>query len=70
VESFSRLVGADLPAMSGAAFFAIGPTTADALRRAGLPVHGEAKTQDPGGFIDALRDYFGNLSTLEGTPYA
>jgi uroporphyrinogen-III synthase len=67
VESFSSLVGADLPAMSGAAFFAIGPTTAEALRRQALPVHGEARTQDAAGFIEALQQYFGHMSHLEGT---
>lgn len=58
VASFRKLVGSDLPAMSGSAFFAIGPTTADALRDAGLPVHGEAATQDPAGFISAIERYF------------
>jgi uroporphyrinogen-III synthase len=67
IESFRNLVGADLPAMSGAAFFAIGPTTADALHEAGLPVHGEARTQDAAGFIEALRQYFGHTLELEGT---
>ncbi len=68
VESFARLVGHDLPAMSGAAFFAIGPTTAAALHDAGMPVHGEATSQDATGFIDALRQYFGHTSQPEGTP--
>ena len=53
--------------MSGAAFFAIGPTTADALHKAGLPVHGQAQTQDSAGFIDALHHYFGHSAHLEGT---
>jgi uroporphyrinogen-III synthase len=63
VESFRRLTGPDLPALSGAAFFAIGPTTADALRESGLPVHGEALTQDASGFISGLARYFGRDST-------
>lgn len=67
VENFARLVGADMPAMSGAAFFAIGPTTAAALRDAGMPVHGEATSQDAAGFIDALRQYFGHTGQPEGT---
>lgn len=67
VEGFQRLVGADLPAMSGAAFFAIGPTTAQALRQAGLPVHGEAQTQDAPGFTGALEDYFGHSTSTKDT---
>lgn len=67
VESFQQLVGSDLPAMSGAAFFAIGPTTADGLREAGLPVHGEALTQDAAGFIDALKQYFGQSTSQENS---
>jgi hydroxymethylbilane synthase len=67
VMSFRTLVGIDLPAMSGAAFFAIGPTTAAALDDAGLPVHGQATSQDAAGFINALRAYFGHTSlTPEG----
>lgn len=62
VEGFSELIGADLPALSGAAFVAIGPTTADALRKAGLPVHGEAERQDSTGFIDALLACFGTTA--------
>jgi uroporphyrinogen-III synthase len=65
VASFRRLVGPDLPAMSGSAFFAIGPTTANALREAGLPVHGEATTQDPAGFINAIEHYFGQATQSE-----
>lgn len=64
VESFRQLAGVDLPAMSGAAFFAIGPTTAEALRNAGLPVHGEARTQDAAGFIRALQHYFGHDAAI------
>jgi hydroxymethylbilane synthase len=60
VASFRRLAGVDLPALSGAGFFAIGPTTAAALREAGLPVHAVAGEQDAGGFIEALRRYFGH----------
>lgn len=60
IESFRHLTGADLPALSGAAFFSIGPTTSAALRAAGLPVHGEAGTQDAAGFVHALQHYFGH----------
>jgi hydroxymethylbilane synthase len=67
VESFRRLAGADLPALSGAAFFAIGPTTADALHGAGLPVHGEALKQDASGFIAALTGYFGRSTTAQSS---
>jgi uroporphyrinogen-III synthase len=59
VESFRALVGADLPALSGAAFVAIGPTTERSLGEAGLPVHAVAGEQDAGGFIHALRSYLG-----------
>jgi uroporphyrinogen-III synthase len=48
--------------MSGAAFFAIGPTTAAALHAAGLPVHGQAASQDAAGFIGTMRAYFGHTS--------
>lgn len=65
VESFRELISVDLPALSGAAFIAIGPTTADALRTAGLPVHGEAERQDSAGFINALLAYFGTTSPQE-----
>jgi hydroxymethylbilane synthase len=66
VESFRRLAGVDLPAVSGAGFFAIGPTTSRALRDAGLPVHGEASSQDAGGFVTTLRHYFGHDALLKG----
>lgn len=66
VASFRNLAGVDLPALSGAGFFAIGPTTADALREAGLPVHAVAGEQDAGGFIDALRGYFGHDDARAG----
>ncbi len=58
VAAFRDLVAADMPAMSGAAFFSIGPTTSQALREAGLPVHGEAPTQDAAGMVAAMRAYF------------
>jgi hydroxymethylbilane synthase len=67
IESFRHLVGTDLPALSGAAFFSIGPTTSAALRSAGLPVHGEAPTQDAEGFIHALQHYFGHGATVSAS---
>jgi hydroxymethylbilane synthase len=68
-QSFKRLAGPDLPALSGAGFFAIGPTTADALREQGLPVHAVAREQDAEGFIEALRGYFGhNAADRAGEP--
>ncbi len=67
IESFRHLAGADLPALSGAAFFSIGPTTSAALRVAGLPMHGEAPTQDAGGFIHALQHYFGHDAAVSAS---
>lgn len=64
VESFRALVGADLPALSGAAFIAIGPTTERSLRAVGLPVHAIAGEQDAGGFIMALRTYLGQGASV------
>lgn len=61
-EGFRRLIGIDLPAMSGAAMVAIGPTTADALARSGLPVHAEASTPSTEGMIDALIRSFGGAT--------
>ncbi|HEV2073443.1 MAG TPA: hydroxymethylbilane synthase [Thermomicrobiales bacterium] len=64
IDGFRHLAGADLPALSGAAFFSIGPTTSAALRVAGLPMHGEAPTQDAEGFIHALQHYFGHAAAV------
>lgn len=67
IESFRHLAGADLPALSGAAFFSIGPTTSATLRVAGLPIHGEASTQDAEGFIHALQLYFGHADAVSAS---
>ena len=57
VEGFVAQAGHVLPAMAGASFVAIGPVTAVAMRRAGLPVH--AMPDAPGGrpMVDALAQY-------------
>ncbi len=59
VAAFVELVGADLPALSGAAMIAIGPTTADAMTRHGLPVHATAGDSTVSGLIETLSRYFG-----------
>lgn len=59
VTAFIAMVGADLPALSGAAMFAIGPTTADAMRDHGLPVHAMAEISTVDGFVETLARYFG-----------
>jgi uroporphyrinogen-III synthase len=59
VAAFLDLVGIDLPALSGAAMLAIGPTTADAMRQHGLPVHAMAVESTVPGLIAALASYFG-----------
>lgn len=59
VAAFVSMIGADLPALSGAAMLAIGPTTADAMRKYGLPIHAMAETSTIAGFIETLARYFG-----------
>ena len=59
VQAFTELVAVDLPALSGAAFVAIGSTTAKALRDADLPVHAEAETPSATGLLAALDYYLG-----------
>jgi uroporphyrinogen-III synthase len=54
VESFVHLAGRFVPAMSGAAFVAIGETTANRMRTVGLPVHAIAGTPDPDGMVTAV----------------
>jgi uroporphyrinogen-III synthase len=63
VVSFLELVGIDLPALSGAAMIAIGPTTAAAMRDSGLPVHGTAQESTVQGLINELARYFGGEHT-------
>lgn len=59
VAAFVEMIGADLPALSGAAMIAIGPTTVHAMREQGLPVHASAETSTVAGFVATLAGYFG-----------
>ena len=59
VAAFVNLVGIDLPALSGAAMIAIGPTTSDAMRLHGLPVHAIAAESTVPGLLSTLARYFG-----------
>lgn len=59
VAAFVEVIGIDLPALSGAAMLAIGPTTADAMRQHGLPVHAMAGESTVAGLIATLARYFG-----------
>ncbi len=65
VDSFVKLIGVDLPALSGAAMFAIGPTTAEAMQEAGLAVHATADISTVAGFIETLARYFGGERSSE-----
>lgn len=65
VAAFVSLIGSDLPALSGAAMLAIGPTTADAMRSYGLPVHGTATTSTVEGFVELIANYFGGIPSGE-----
>lgn len=65
VSAFMELIGADLPALSGAAMFAIGPTTAAAMEEAGLAVHATAEVSTVAGFIETLARYFGGERSSE-----
>ena len=53
-QSFMHLAGGQLAAMSGAAFVAIGNTTAGKMQELGLPVHAIAETPDPDGMVKAV----------------
>lgn len=59
VESLVRMLGADLPALSGACFAAIGPTTAEAMAAHGLTAHVVAVAPDAEGIARAVGDYLG-----------
>lgn len=59
VSAFVEMIGINLPALSGAAMMAIGPTTADAMRDHGLPVHAEAEKSTVAGFVETIARYFG-----------
>lgn len=67
VAAFVEMIGVDLPALSGAAMIAIGPTTADAMRAHGLPVHATAETSTVAGFVETLASYFGGNPSGETT---
>lgn len=54
VRRFIGLAGGRIAAMSGAAFVAIGETTAEALGIDGLPVHAIAATPSPEGMVEAV----------------
>lgn len=59
VAAFVALIGIDLPALSGAAMVAIGPTTARAMVEHNLPVHATADTSTSTGIVATLTRYFG-----------
>lgn len=59
VDGFLAAVGAELAALSGACFVSIGPTTANAARDRGLPVHAVADEPSDSGMVAAIIDYFG-----------
>lgn len=59
VHAFVNMIGIDLPALSGAAMVAIGPTSAEAMRQAGLPVHAMAQHSTVHGLTEELARYFG-----------
>jgi hydroxymethylbilane synthase len=57
VRGFMTQFGTVLPALSSAAFVAIGPVTAEAMRERGLPVHAVAALPGPAGMVEALGTY-------------
>ncbi len=57
VRGFLAQFGTLLPALSAAAFVAIGPVTADAMRQRGLPVHAVAGSPGADGMVEALGTY-------------
>jgi hydroxymethylbilane synthase len=57
VRGFLAQYGALLPALSAAAFVAIGPVTAAAMRTSGLPVHAMADPPGAAGMVEALDAY-------------
>lgn len=64
-DNFVKTIGPEQLCVlaSRSAFAAIGPTTAEAIRRAGVPVRIEAATPSPRDMIEALRKYFGALAS-------
>ncbi len=59
VAAFVKMIGVDLPALSGAAMIAIGPTTARAMVEQDLPVHATAEESTAQGVVATLVHYFG-----------
>lgn len=59
VAAFVQLIAVDLPALSGAAMIAIGPTTARAMVDHNLPVHATAEVSTSAGITATLAQYFG-----------
>jgi hydroxymethylbilane synthase len=57
-KTLVRHLGADLAALSGACLVAIGPTTARAMERLGLPVHVIAASPSPEAVVAGCRDRF------------
>ncbi|MCO5216087.1 MAG: hydroxymethylbilane synthase [Thermomicrobiales bacterium] len=57
--AFVQMIGIDLPALSGAAMIAIGPTTARAMVEQNLPVHATAEESTAQGVVATLIHYFG-----------
>jgi hydroxymethylbilane synthase len=57
VRGFMDQFGTLLPVLSAAAFVAIGPVTAEAMREQGLPVHAVAISPGAGGMVEALGTY-------------
>ena len=57
VSGFMAQYGTMLPALSSAAFVAIGPVTAAAMRESGLPVHAVADPPGAAGMVEALGAY-------------
>ena len=57
VRGFLAQYGTMLPAVSAAAFVAIGPVTAAAMREGGLPVHAVADSPSAAGMVEALGTY-------------
>jgi uroporphyrinogen-III synthase/uroporphyrinogen III methyltransferase/synthase len=57
VRGFMAQFGTLLPVLSAAAFVAIGPVTAAAMERQGLPVHAVADPPGAVGMVEALGTY-------------
>lgn len=66
VESLVRMLGVDLPALSGACLAAIGPITAKAMDAFGLTAHVIASVPDADGMVRAVHAYMtGNLDLVK-----